>query len=202
LHLGHDYVPCGPRLRCFWAIVPFDVGSDYGERKNAAHIRTESRPTSHRNQWPTSNGMVDADGTTNIGARCRGSGSGAVEGRGAKPARDGSAADLWVELLSRVPVCLGARIQLLPAAVGRAFLEGIPVRIELPVCRFFCDSAARGQHLFTERLPKTVQRYGRRSCRQALDWLKTRHYGELSNPVRQLRCCAMTGSAPAKAGRR
>jgi len=25
----HRYVPCGPRLRCFWAIVPFDVGHDY-----------------------------------------------------------------------------------------------------------------------------------------------------------------------------
>jgi transposase len=43
--------------------------------------------------------------------------------------------------------------------------EGIPVRIELRVCRFFCDSNDCGQHIFTERLPKTVQRYGRRTCR-------------------------------------
>jgi ParB family chromosome partitioning protein len=34
------------------------VGHDYGETKNAAHIRTESRPTSHRNQWPTSDGIT------------------------------------------------------------------------------------------------------------------------------------------------
>src|ERR1039458_8234409 len=64
--LGHRSIPCGPRL-CH-------VGHDYGETKNAAHIRTESRPTSHRNQWPTSNGItgphrpeyafVKSDGTT------------------------------------------------------------------------------------------------------------------------------------------
>ena len=34
------------------------MGHDYGETKNAAHIATESRPTSHRNQWPTSNGIT------------------------------------------------------------------------------------------------------------------------------------------------
>lgn len=43
--------------------------------------------------------------------------------------------------------------------------EGIPVRIELRVCRFFCDSEDCGQQIFTERLPKTVQRYSRRTCR-------------------------------------
>jgi len=48
--LGHRSIRCGPRLR--------HVGHDYGETKNAAHIRTESRPTSHRNQWPTSNGIT------------------------------------------------------------------------------------------------------------------------------------------------
>ncbi|SRR6266567_6673112 len=36
--------------------------------------------------------------------------------------------------------------------------EGIPVRIELRVRRFFCDSEDCGQEIFTERLPKTVQR--------------------------------------------
>ena len=48
--VGHRSIPCGPRLR--------HVGHDYGETENAAHIRTESRPTSHRNQWPTSNGIT------------------------------------------------------------------------------------------------------------------------------------------------
>jgi transposase len=43
--------------------------------------------------------------------------------------------------------------------------EGIPVRILLRVRRFFCRVEACGQHIFTERLPKTVQRYGRRTCR-------------------------------------
>lgn len=49
--------------------------------------------------------------------------------------------------------------------------EGIPVRILLRVRRFFCGTEACGQHIFTERLPKTVQRYGRRTCRlsSALD---------------------------------
>jgi hypothetical protein len=46
----HRYVASGPRLRL--------VGRDYGETKIAAHIRTESRPASHRNQWPTSNGIT------------------------------------------------------------------------------------------------------------------------------------------------
>lgn len=43
--------------------------------------------------------------------------------------------------------------------------EGIPVRIELRVRRFFCGTEDCGQHIFTERLPKTVQRYARRTCR-------------------------------------
>jgi len=45
--------------------------------------------------------------------------------------------------------------------------EGIPVRIELCVRRFFCGADDCGQHIFTERLPRTVQRYGRRTCRLA-----------------------------------
>ena len=48
--LGHRSIRCGPRLR--------HVGHDYGETKDAAYIRTESRPTSHRNWWPTSNGIT------------------------------------------------------------------------------------------------------------------------------------------------
>ena len=43
--------------------------------------------------------------------------------------------------------------------------EGIPVRIELRVRRFFCDTEGCGRRIFTERLPKTVQRYARRTCR-------------------------------------
>jgi len=43
--------------------------------------------------------------------------------------------------------------------------EGIPVRIELRVRRFFCGTENCGQQIFTERLPNTVQRYGRRTCR-------------------------------------
>ena len=43
--------------------------------------------------------------------------------------------------------------------------EGIPVRIELCVRRFFCDTENCGQQIFTERLPNTVQRYARRTCR-------------------------------------
>jgi transposase len=43
--------------------------------------------------------------------------------------------------------------------------EGLPVRIELRVRRFFCDTEDCGHHIFTERLPKTVERYARRTCR-------------------------------------
>src|SRR5208282_4185894 len=39
--------------------------------------------------------------------------------------------------------------------------EGIPVRIELRVRRFFCDAEDCGHHIFTECLPKTVERYVR-----------------------------------------
>jgi transposase len=43
--------------------------------------------------------------------------------------------------------------------------EGIPVRIQLQVRRFFCDTAGCGQRIFTERLPNTARRYARRTCR-------------------------------------
>jgi transposase len=43
--------------------------------------------------------------------------------------------------------------------------EGIPVLIELRARRFSCANEACGQRIFTERLPKTVQRYARRTCR-------------------------------------
>ena len=43
--------------------------------------------------------------------------------------------------------------------------EGIPVRIELRVRRFFCDSDDCPQRIFTERLAKTAPRYARRTSR-------------------------------------
>jgi transposase len=43
--------------------------------------------------------------------------------------------------------------------------EGIPVRIELRVRRFFCTEDDCAQHIFTERLPNTVARHSRRTCR-------------------------------------
>jgi len=43
--------------------------------------------------------------------------------------------------------------------------EGIPVRIELRVRRFFCGTEDCGQQIFTERLANTVQRYARRTRR-------------------------------------
>jgi DNA-binding transcriptional regulator YiaG len=43
--------------------------------------------------------------------------------------------------------------------------DGIPITIELCVRRFFCCGKECGQRIFTERLPNTVKRYGRRTCR-------------------------------------
>ncbi|MHB8304276.1 MAG: hypothetical protein ACYDC6_15915, partial [Acidobacteriaceae bacterium] len=44
----HRYVASGPRLRCFWAIVPFDVGRDYAMWA-AITVKQKLRPTSQRN---------------------------------------------------------------------------------------------------------------------------------------------------------
>ena len=38
------------------------------------------------------------------------------------------------------------------------------MQIELRVRRFFCETEDCGQHIFTERLPKTMRRYARRTC--------------------------------------
>lgn len=43
--------------------------------------------------------------------------------------------------------------------------EGIPVQIELHARRFFCGTPGCGQHIFTERLPRTASRYARRTNR-------------------------------------
>ncbi len=46
--------------------------------------------------------------------------------------------------------------------------EGIPVRLELRVRRFFCDSDSCSQRIFTERLSNTAPRYARRTSRLSL----------------------------------
>jgi hypothetical protein len=43
--------------------------------------------------------------------------------------------------------------------------EGLPVRVQLRTRRFFCVRPECSQTIFTERLPSTVMRYGRRTCR-------------------------------------
>jgi transposase len=43
--------------------------------------------------------------------------------------------------------------------------EGIPVHIQLHVRRFFCRAEDCEQAILTERLPHTVLRYARRTCR-------------------------------------
>lgn len=45
--------------------------------------------------------------------------------------------------------------------------HGIPVRLCLRTRRFFCRTTACEQRIFTERLPKTVQPYGRKTLRLA-----------------------------------
>ena len=51
--------------------------------------------------------------------------------------------------------------------------EGLPVVILLDARKFFCAEDSCRQKIFTERLPGTVVRYARRSCRssEALNWL-------------------------------
>lgn len=43
--------------------------------------------------------------------------------------------------------------------------EGLPVRVQLRARRFFCVRPECSRTIFTERLPSTVVRYGRRTCR-------------------------------------
>ena len=51
--------------------------------------------------------------------------------------------------------------------------NGIPVEIRLRTRRFFCDTDACAQRIFTERLPETTATYARRTLRmeQALRWV-------------------------------
>jgi len=67
----HRYVACGPRLRWFWAIVPFHVGRDYAmwatitvkqkmrphQNGIPAHITPESVAHIQWNHRPTSTGI-------------------------------------------------------------------------------------------------------------------------------------------------
>ena len=46
--------------------------------------------------------------------------------------------------------------------------EGIPVRIELHVRRFFCDNDGCHQNIFTERLRETAPRYARHTARLSI----------------------------------
>ncbi len=50
---------------------------------------------------------------------------------------------------------------------------GLPAYILLQTRRFFCANERCSRRIFTERLPGTVERYARRSCRlrQALTWI-------------------------------
>lgn len=58
--------------------------------------------------------------------------------------------------------------------------NGIPVEIRLRTRRFFCDTHACAQRIFTERLPETTETYARRTLRmdQALRWLALALGGE------------------------
>ena len=86
-----------------------------------------------------------------------------VEGRSRlvmvlRPASEGSVCPECQQASRRIHSRYRRRLNDLP-------WEGIPVRIELRVRRFFCETEDCGHHIFTERLPKTVQRYARRTCR-------------------------------------
>jgi len=63
--------------------------------------------------------------------------------------------------------------------------EEIPVRIELGVRRFFCTEDDCAQHIFTERLPNTVSRHSRRTCRlsAALNQITLARWADLRDHV-------------------
>jgi transposase len=86
-----------------------------------------------------------------------------AEGRGRlimvlRPAREESRCPLCEKNSRRVHSYYRRRLCDLP-------WEGIPVRIALRVRRFFCDSDACGQRIFTERLAETAPWYARRTAR-------------------------------------
>jgi hypothetical protein len=55
-HVGHDYVRCGPQLRCIWAAVPFHVGRDYAMWATIT-VKQKMRPTSQPNRGPHHTGI-------------------------------------------------------------------------------------------------------------------------------------------------
>jgi transposase len=75
-----------------------------------------------------------------------------------RPARPGSRCPLCRLVSLRIHSRYSRRLNDLP-------WEGIPVRIELRVRRFFCDNDACSQRIFTEQLPQTAPRYARRTGR-------------------------------------
>lgn len=75
-----------------------------------------------------------------------------------RPARQESRCPLCHSVSLRIHSWYSRRLSDLP-------WEGIPVRIELRVRRFFCDNDACSQRIFTEQLPQTAPRYARRTGR-------------------------------------
>ncbi len=78
-----------------------------------------------------------------------------------RPAATGSVCPMCRRTCHRIHSWYSRRLRDLP-------WEGIPVRIELRVRRFFCDSRDCGQRIFTERLPQTALRYARRTSRLSI----------------------------------
>jgi transposase len=72
---------------------------------------------------------------------------------------------------SRCPLCRSASLRIhswYSRRLNDLPWEGIPVRIELRVRRFFCDNDACSQRIFTEQLPQTAPRYARRTGRLSM----------------------------------
>ena len=78
-----------------------------------------------------------------------------------RPAREASSCPLCQRRSDRIHSWYQRRLRDLP-------WEGIPVRIELRVRRFFCDSGGCPQRIFTEQLAKSAPRYARRTSRLSL----------------------------------
>ncbi len=78
-----------------------------------------------------------------------------------RPAREGSCCPACQRRSERIHSWYRRRLRDLP-------WEGIPVRIELRVRRFFCDSEGCARRIFSEQLAKTAPRYARRTSRLSL----------------------------------
>ena len=131
-----------------------------------------SQAASGQNGFSSGDFPGQADEKQNAGSRCRRSNAAGNEDGRTERAGDGSAPSQRGESLS----CLWSRFpadsQPVQASDCRSSMgEGIPVRIELRVRRFFCATDDCSQRIFTERLPNTVGRHSRRTCHlsQVLD---------------------------------